>query len=353
MPLRLVPPRAGKSPHWTIRGHYLGVGRIDRSTKTGKRAIALKVLRELERQIERGEFSEPGEPTFALAATNYMMHGGERTYVKRLLEHFGTTPLRGIGQAQIDAAALVLYPDGTAATRNRSVYTPMSAILAAAGAGFRLRRPKNASGARATHWFRKDQAFALFKAARGIDPEFAALIIFLTYTGLRLGEALGLTWNNVDLQRNYAYVPDTKNDEPRAVFFLPPVAVACLACMELREGRVFSFSKGGHLYSLLKAAAFKADVDLPERSAFHIFRHTYATWMRQYGGIDIKGLVATGAWRDMKSAERYAHAIVTDEAKRALRLPTPNDAEGLSKGSAKRQAAPPLRASFKTSGELP
>jgi integrase len=35
------------------------------------------------------------------------------------------------------------------------------------------------------------------------------------------------------------------------------------------------------LYQLLKAAAFKAGVDLPERSAFHIWRHTYATWMRQ------------------------------------------------------------------------
>jgi hypothetical protein len=35
-------------------------------------------------------------------------------------------------------------------------------------------------------------------------------------------------------------------------------------------------AKSGHLYSLLKVAAFRAGVDLPERSAFHIFRHTYA-----------------------------------------------------------------------------
>jgi integrase len=76
------------------------------------------------------------------------------------------------------------------------------------------------------------------------------------------------------------------------------------------------------LYSLLKAAALKAGVDLPERSAFHIFRHTYATWMRREAGLDTKGLVATGAWKDRKSADRYEHVVVSEEARKAALLPT-------------------------------
>src|SRR5262245_56229273 len=147
-------------------------------------------------------------------------------------------------------------------------------------------------------------------------------LIVLCYTGLRLSEALGLTWNDVRLQDGFAYVPDTKNNEPRSVF-LPPVVVAAVGNLERSGATVFKLHKSGHLYSLLKAVAFKAGVDLPERSAFHIFRHTYATWMRRYAGLDTKGLVATGAWKDRKSADRYEHVEVSEEARKAALLPTP------------------------------
>jgi hypothetical protein len=42
-----------------------------------------------------------------------------------------------------------------------------------------------------------------------------------------------------------------------------------------------------------------------------------------YAGLDTRGLIATGAWMDSKSAERYAHTVVTEEARRAEMLPTP------------------------------
>jgi integrase len=321
MPLKLIPPRKGKSPNFTIRGTYLG-RYVDRSAKTGKRAVAQQVLKGIERQIERGKFSDKGEATFAKAAAKYMRAGGERTYMTKLLEHFGDKPLREIDQDAIDAAADELYPNGSAATRNRSVYTPVSAVLRRAGEARQLRRPQGSGGNQATAWLWPEQAEALFAEAEKLDKEFAALLILLCYTGLRLSEALGLTWNDVRLQDGFAYVADTKNDEPRAVF-LPPVAVAALGNLSAEPGRVFRFAKGGHLYSLLRLAAIRAGVDLPERSAFHIFRHTYGTWMRRYGGLDTRGLVATGAWKDRKSAERYAHVVTTEEAERAVMLPTP------------------------------
>jgi len=320
MPLRLVPPRKGRHPSWTIRGAYLG-RHVEQSARTGKRAIAAKILKGIERQIERGEFAEPGEATFASAALAYMNAGGERTYIKRLLEHFGDKPLSLLSQSTIDAAANVLYPNAGPATRNRSIYTPISAILRHAGAGFALRRPKGSGGSKATAWLWPEQAEAIFAEAEKLDPEFAALCITLCYTGMRLSEALGLTWNDVRLQDGFAYLAQTKNDDPRAVF-LPPVAVAALGNIRGRSDRVFRYAKSGHLYHLLRAVAFRAGVDLPERSAFHIFRHTYGTWMRRYAGCDARGLVATGAWKDSKSADRYAHAVVTEEAQRAVLLPT-------------------------------
>lgn len=322
MPLKLVQPFKKKSPHWYVRGSYLGQ-RVFRSTGTGKRAVALQVLKKFEREIESGEFSRKGEPTFASAAAEYMKAGGERIYVTRLLYHFGDAPLSNIDQAAVDQAAIELYPKGSSATRNRSVYTPVSAILRHVGYGWGMRRPKGASGNRTTAWLWPEQAFALIAEAEKLSGDFAALLTVLLYTGMRLSEALGLKWNDVRLADAFAYIPDTKNDDPRAVF-LPPPAVAALANLPNRSsGRAFAFSKGGHLYSLLRAAAARADVELPERSAFHIFRHTYATWMRRYAGLDTKGLVATGTWKDRKSADRYEHVQVTEEARKAVLLPVP------------------------------
>jgi integrase len=321
MPIKLFAPR-GRSPYWTIRGTYLRVY-VNRSTGTRDRRLAVKIKAKVERDIECGAVSNETGPTFASAAAAYMKAGGERRFLKRLLEHFGDRPLSKIDQGAIDAAAHALYPGGSAATRNRQCYSPCSAVLRRAGVHLDLRRPSGSSGNKATAWLWPEQAEAIFAEAEKLDPEFAALLIVLCYTGMRLSEALGLTWNDVRLQDGFAYVPDTKNGEPRAVF-LPPVAVAAFANLDQRSLRPFKFAKSGHLYSLLRVASIRAGVDLPERTAFHIFRHTYATWMRRYGGLDTRGLVGTGAWKDRKAAERYAHVVVSEEAQRAAMLPVPN-----------------------------
>jgi integrase len=317
MPLKLIPPR--KSPYWSIRGTYLGIY-VNRSTKSGKRATAAKVLKQIERDIESGAFAVKGELTFAAAAAAYMKAGGERTYLKRLLEHFGDAPISRIDQAAVDAAATKLYPKASPATRNRQVYTPVCAVVSGVGIRLHLRRPRGSGGNKQTAWLWPEQAHALIEEAEKLDKEFGALLTVLCYTGLRLSEALGLTWNNVRLQDGYAYIPDTKNDDPRPVY-LPPVAVAALGNLQPDGLRIFKYAKGGHLYSLLKVAAIRAEVGLPERSAFHIFRHTYATWMRRYAGADETGLIATGAWKDKKSVARYTHTVVSEEAQKAALLP--------------------------------
>lgn len=321
-PLRIVQPRTdkGKSPSFTIRGTYLGIS-VNRTARTRKRAVAVKVLKQIEHQIERGEFSKPGEPTFTEAALAYVKATDKRRFVMKLAEHFGETPISKIDQSVIEAAALKIYPTASPATRNRQIFTPASAVLRHAGVQFALRRPHGAAGRAATAWLWPAQAFRLFAEAEKIDQEFAALLIVLCYTGLRLSEALRLTWNEIRLEEGFAYVGQTKNDQPRPVF-LPPVAVAALANIDKRE-RVFRFAKSGHLYSLLRVVAIRSGVELPERSAFHIFRHTYATWMRRELGLDLKALAAAGGWRDLKSVARYAHVVVTEEAKKAALLPTP------------------------------
>jgi integrase len=336
MPIKLIPPRQGKTPYWYGRGSYLGIA-LDRSTKAVRKSVAKRVIRQWEDAIERGEYPErepedgaaeqpAGAPTFLSAAVAYGQAGYSRKYIKRLIGHFRETPLPQIDQAAIDAAAVALYPTRSPATRNRQVYTPVSAILQHAGHGFQLKRPKGAQGRTLLEWLWPEQAFALFAEAAKLDVEFGILLEQLTYTPVRLSEELSLRCDDLRIEESFAFLRDSKNGDPRPLF-LPPYAIASLKRhprgLDRRGERLFRFHKGGHLYSLLKTAAWRAGVELPERQAFHLLAHTHATWMRRFGGLDDKGLVATGRWRDIKSAARYSHVVVSEEAKQSLLLPTP------------------------------
>jgi hypothetical protein len=44
--------------------------------------------------------------------------------------------------------------------------------------------------------------------------------------------------------------------------------------------------------------------------------------MRRFGGADLQGLVATGRWRDPRSAARYAHVVSHEEWARVDLLPS-------------------------------
>jgi integrase len=322
MPLKLVPPRSGQSSNYRVRGTYLGV-KVDRSTKAPGRAQAGKVLKEIEREIERGRFQKKLGPTFGDAVARYLRDGKDHRFVDRLLDRFEHTPIADIDQSAIEDAAHELYPAASPATRNRQVFTPMSAILQHAGVDLRLRRPAGGNGARRDFVFRQEQVEDLVAAAQAQEPEFGLLLTFLLYTGCRLSEALSLQVEDVDLGASTAVVRDTKNGLDRRVH-LPPVLLAALAGHPQglqRVGRVFRYHKGQRLYQRLERAAEASGVVIPDGLGFHAFRHTWASWMRRYAGLDTTGLVATGAWLSADAARRYEHAVASEEAQRADLLP--------------------------------
>lgn len=328
MPIKLVAPRKGKSPNWTIRGTYLGQ-RVEQTAGTPDKRLAMRFLAKIRDEIERGAFAKPSAPTFADATLKYIDAGGEKRelgegrFVLKLAEHFGDMPLTRIDQAAVDEAAIELYPHATPATRNRQVYSPVSAILKLAGITERFKRPKGSRGQSRLFFLTPDQATRLISAATDIDAEFGLFLTFLTYTGCRLSEGLAAEIINLDLQEARLYVAKTKNEAPRLVH-LPPVLVAALATHPRgldRKGKLFRFSKNGRLYTWLGKAAKAAEVAIPERVAFHVFRHTWGAWMRRYGGLDTTGLVETGAWKSRQAAAVYEHAIQSEEARKADRLP--------------------------------
>jgi integrase len=357
MPWKLVPPREGKTLCWYIRGKYLGI-RLDHSTGTGDEAAAKRILATWRKQAERGEFSqgrrtdEPAPTTFVSAATAYMQAGGSGQYLEPILKAWKERAAKDIDQIALDALAAELYPKGSPATRNRQVYTPVSAVLKHVGIQKEFKRPRGSQGNKSTSWLEPDQAFAALNAADEIDLEFGLLCETLLYTGMRLHEALSRHLRHLRIERAYLYLPDSKTGEPRGCHLPPelvrrfreqpprksspvvrdehghfltgkPLEDAGVPFLERHpDAKLFRFHDGGALRDMLKAALRAAGLSFPRRQGgFHLFCHTYGSWMHRYGGLDRHGLARTGRWADPDSADRYIHTQASEEARRADLLP--------------------------------
>ena len=287
--------------------------------------------------------------TFLSAAVAYMKAGGERRPIKKLLGHFRDKPLSQITQIAIEQAALELFPNHTGATRNREVFTPISAILKHSSHDFKIKRPKGSRGRVIRRWLWPEQAWKIVDAGYQVDAELGLLCVMLLFGGLRICEQLAMFCDDVRLDESFAFVPDSKNGEPQ------PVHLTAYMVDSLRkhprglnrpDERLFRFHKGGGLdFKLIQACAIASGVQPPKRAkrgskwpvippyefdwvTWHTFRRTYATWMRRYGGLDDKDLVDTHRWRGIESASRYAQTVVREAARKADLLPTPQKQHG-------------------------
>ena len=145
----LKPAKRKGSPNFYARGTYLGE-RVFESLGTSDLGQAERLLAKLQNDIFEKQARGGVQPVegFVSAATRYMESGGERRFVAPLLLHFGDVPVDRIDQQAIDRGAVAIYPACSPATRNRRVFTPLSAILKFVGVTRNIRRPKAPPGNR-------------------------------------------------------------------------------------------------------------------------------------------------------------------------------------------------------------
>ena len=231
MPWKLTPPRKGRSPYWLVRGKYFGIA-LDKSTGTADGRAAKAILATWKKQAERGEFFQR-----AGTRSRARLLPSPRPWPTWRLAASASISIRSSRDGKTNCCTTSIR---SRSTRWRTSFTGSAGLDAQpAGLHARLGRPSSStsnsigrSGARrageetsARFWLKPEQAFALLAEADRIGPEFGLLCTLLNYTGLRLSEGLGLQCEQVDLNREFAYIPDTKTGEPRAVY-LPPVVVA-------------------------------------------------------------------------------------------------------------------------------
>jgi len=339
-----------------MRGSVRGQS-IEETTGTSdkKAAEAIRVKRESE-LLDESVYGKKVTVTFDVAALDYLEHGsGDARFLKPLADHFSGTLLRNIDQHAIDLAAKKLYPNVGPATRNRQVYTPMSAILHhGARKGFCsvpiIARPKQPKGK--SRWLREDEAEQLLNAcAAHLRP----LVVFMLYTGARAGEAVWLDWRNVSLEKRQVTFPKTKNGEPRSVPLHPRV-IDAISRITHRKGAVFhthegvpysrldpkdntDTSAGTRIASAFSSACKRAGLswqvlddsgrpilDKNKKPIVrtditpHVCRHTWATWHYQHNR-DLTKLQELGGWKTLTMVMRYAHTNVETHAESIDALP--------------------------------
>lgn len=318
--------------------------RIRQRAGSDDEAVAREEAAAIERDIIRNHHlgERPVQRGFAAAVISYMEHQrrseATKALVNRLVRHFANAPLRSINQESLDGAVKALTkPNAASGTIRRNVIVPLRAImLHAARRGwcdmpvFDL--PAEPKGR--TAFLMPDQAEALIEAA---TPHVRPLLAFLFCTGCRMGEALALRWDQVDLRaaRVILWEGETKSGARRVVG-LPPRAVSILGGLPAREGHVF-LSRTGEPYRQTDAggggqlraawATASRDAGLPgvagERARAdrrsmvatfrpdmspHTTRHTWATWHYALHR-DLVKLKQDGGWSSVTLVERYAHLM--------------------------------------------
>lgn len=285
-----------RSPHWIVTGTVAGVS-IFESTGTRDRDQAEAYRLKREREVyEAAKLWKQKPATFADAVIAYLNKGKPARHMRPLLDHFKETPLPEIGQAAVDEAARVLYPDAKASTLNRQAYGPMTAVLrSAARAGIpgasvpmlerRAEVRPQVSPADDAH---------LVALMPHLSEGLASLVTLMTYTGLRTGEALRVMPG--DVRDGYAHVGKTKNGSPRMV----PVP----------DGWEYPASGWGFTTTQGVGAALRRAhkaAGLPYRDGHELGRHAFAARFLKAGG-SIKALKEAGGWKKLAVVdEAYGH----------------------------------------------
>ncbi len=166
-------------------------------------------------------------------------------------------------------------------------------------------------------WLSREEADRLLSVC---PPHLAAIVRFALATGCRAGEITGLEWNRVDLERETAWLNQTKNGTPRGV----PLNQDAVAVLEGEKGKHpgFCFTyRGGPIRSGISNTGWIEAVRKAGLTdfRFHDLRHTWASWHRQ-AGTSCDELKDLGGWKSRVMVDRYAKFATEHLAAAASRI---------------------------------
>jgi integrase len=314
-----------RGKHWFARGTVpfrqadgkIARVRIEESThETGKVAAARAADRLWEFYSEQAYRPKPKpSPTFTDAAITYVESKNpskrNRQLLAKLVAHFGETPIDQIDQAAVAEAAHRIYAGATPSTHVRAVFAPVTTVLRLSGVKPDFKRPRIDNTPKQVP---PDDFYD--HVLRVADNRLAALIIFLTLTGRRIGDAL----QAIDNGDGTATIGRTKTGS--SVVCVVPDLVKSLLANDCVAGagwgsRLFPYGSTRTVYRHLHNACERAGV--PYYGTHALGRHAFATRLLKQGK-SLKFVQEAGGWKNIKvPASHYLHleqSDVQDEVKK-------------------------------------
>jgi len=249
--------------------------------------------------------------TFREAAESYIEHGGDRRFLKPIIDYFDDRLISEIFPFDIREMAKALYPCHANSTINRQAITPARAVIVHAyDRGWcnmiRIKSLKVDRGSprapASPMWM---HLFARQCETDGL-PHLAACVMFMSQTGARVSEAVALRWPQVDLQARSAMLLRTKTGR-NSERFLTDELVARLYRLQRTAGDddpVFRYKSRWSVNDRISAVCRRANIGY--KPSHTCGRKAFATNAIAMG-VDVRSAMDAGDW---KSADLFLKTYV-------------------------------------------
>jgi integrase/recombinase XerD len=154
------------------------------------------------------------------------------------------------------------------------------------------------------------------------DRRDEAIIRLLTETGMRVGEAIALRVEDINMAAGVVSIRKAKSGRGRVVSFSAKTAVAIDKYLRLRRSHVLAdhpqlwlgernhgLSYMGLRHSILERAELAGIKNFHP----HLLRHTASSRWLAAGGSE-QGLMARHGWRDRQMVDRYSRATMSERS---------------------------------------
>ncbi len=146
------------------------------------------------------------------------------------------------------------------------------------------------------------------------------------HCGLRRGEIISLTWNDVDFDNDFLFIKDAKNGKNRKAIMTEDVRFMLEERKKVAiNNYVFTTAKGEPISDISKTfprvvetlGFNKGITDKRQQVVFHTLRHTYASWLVM-SGVDLYTVQRLMGHSTIAMTERYSH-LAPDYLKKAVK----------------------------------
>ena len=227
----------------------------------------------------------------------------------RIIEEMGeSTPIKSITTGSVRELITSLQQADLAPSTVKRIVSTLGRMLTVAleerWISDRPKLPHVHEPAKEARFLSEDELTEMFQALLTISQAAHDLAVFLLWTGCRVGEALSLTWDNVDLDRGQVTFTRTKSNKNRSV----PIPERALHVMKTRhaDGLPVPFAINQATFGKQwNRAKLKTGLD-PAGITPHTLRHTCASRLVM-SGISLYEVSKWLGHSSVQVTHTYAH----------------------------------------------